>query len=102
MIYFLFVLCLPLFFEQTKNNKFDRYIGELSYPVYISHMFISYLIIVYLIPNIPNNLLPTYLYVIIFTILFALLLNKFVVNKIEKIRTRNIRRIRPPIVIKVI
>jgi hypothetical protein len=27
---------IPFLFELTKNNKFDRFIGELSYPVYCS------------------------------------------------------------------
>lgn len=31
---------IPLVFLRTKNYKWDRYIGELSYPVYISHLLV--------------------------------------------------------------
>lgn len=33
----LFAASLPLLFHYTKYNKFDRFIGELSYPAYILH-----------------------------------------------------------------
>lgn len=32
-----FMLLIPNLFELTKNNKADRFIGELSYPLYILH-----------------------------------------------------------------
>lgn len=34
---FLFPFVLPYLFELTKNNKVDRFIGDLSYPLYIVH-----------------------------------------------------------------
>lgn len=40
-LYFaLLTLALPSLFRLTKNSKLDRNIGELSYPVYISHILI--------------------------------------------------------------
>lgn len=36
---------LPALFEWTKDNRFDRYLGELSYPLYISHYLILELVI---------------------------------------------------------
>jgi peptidoglycan/LPS O-acetylase OafA/YrhL len=33
----LFALLIPGLFELTKDYKFDRWIGELSYPLYILH-----------------------------------------------------------------
>ena len=33
----LFAFSVPVIFNATKNNKIDRFIGELSYPVYIVH-----------------------------------------------------------------
>lgn len=38
--YALTLICLPFVFHLTKHNKFDRRIGELSYPIYIVHIFI--------------------------------------------------------------
>lgn len=36
----LVAIAIPLVFLRTKNYKWDRYIGELSYPVYISHLLV--------------------------------------------------------------
>ncbi len=52
--YWLFVLLtmisIPYLFCYTKNSKFDRYIGELSYPVYMTH-FICIALIMKLPPS---------------------------------------------------
>ncbi len=41
LIYFTFVvLGLPFLFHQSMNSKTDRFIGELSYPIYLSHLMI--------------------------------------------------------------
>jgi peptidoglycan/LPS O-acetylase OafA/YrhL len=31
---------LPLVFQLTRHNRLDRYLGELSYPVYLSHLLV--------------------------------------------------------------
>jgi peptidoglycan/LPS O-acetylase OafA/YrhL len=31
---------LPLAFMLTRTNRFDRYLGELSYPVYLTHLLV--------------------------------------------------------------
>lgn len=85
MIYFLFILFLPLLFVQTKENKLDRYIGELSYPVYIVHIFV--IIFVSRVANNTNLSLLT----IIGSILFSIVLNKFIQERIEKIRIKNLK-----------
>ena len=33
-----FALAMPFIFELSKQSKLDRFIGELSYPMYISHL----------------------------------------------------------------
>jgi len=85
LIYIVFFLFLPLLFEQTKNNKVDRYIGELSYPVYIVHIFV-----IIFVSKVSNETYLSLLTIII-SILFAIILNKFVQKKIEKIRISNIK-----------
>lgn len=35
-------LIVPLLFHATRNNKIDRFIGELSYPLYIGHMLVAW------------------------------------------------------------
>ncbi len=33
-------ICIPVIFALTKNWRWDRSLGELSYPIYISHVFV--------------------------------------------------------------
>lgn len=41
LAYYLFVfISIPFLFDLTKNNKFDRFLGELSYPLYLCHFLI--------------------------------------------------------------
>jgi peptidoglycan/LPS O-acetylase OafA/YrhL len=37
------VVGLPVLFERTKDIRLDRYLGELSYPLYISHLLVLWL-----------------------------------------------------------
>ena len=37
LVYWLFAITLPFLFKASKNWKFDRAIGNLSYPIYILH-----------------------------------------------------------------
>jgi peptidoglycan/LPS O-acetylase OafA/YrhL len=78
----LFFLCLPFIFILTKDWKYDTYIGELSYPIYISHIFVLTCMIILKIPTVFGlgfNL-------VIITVIFSILLNELVAKKIEKIR----------------
>lgn len=82
LYFLLFFLSLPIIFHHTKNIKIDRYIGELSYPIYISHIFVLNIITAFKIP-IPFGQGLT---LSVFTILFSILLNEFVAKRIEKTR----------------
>ncbi len=45
IIYFALVASsLWFIFQKTKNNKIDKFLGELSYPVYCSHFFVLHFI----------------------------------------------------------
>lgn len=39
---------LPFIFYLTRDSRFDRWIGEFSYPIYISHILIKYIFSVHL------------------------------------------------------
>lgn len=43
LIIALLFLTISQLFDSTKDNKLDRYIGELSYPVYITHMLVVWI-----------------------------------------------------------
>ena len=83
------ILALPYTFLLTKNNSFDRAIGVLSYPFYISHM-----LFIKLLDNV--RLLSTHpIYFTIIAFIFALLgsfvLEKFIDKPIDVIRQRRVK-----------
>jgi len=79
---------LPFVFLYTKRWNFDKYVGELSYPIYIAHNFII---------AITKSLFPGSTYIIpialISTIVFSILLNELVAKPIEKIRQKRLSKI---------
>ena len=38
------IISLPFIFNLTKSSKIDRYIGDLSYPMYLGHFFFIFII----------------------------------------------------------
>ncbi len=84
---FAFSICLPFVFILTKNWKEDSYIGELSYPIYISHIFVLTFMAIVKVPFLGG----TGLYLIM-TVLFSIVLNELVAKKVEKIRQKRIIR----------
>lgn len=82
----LFFVCLPFVFILTKNWKNDRYVGELSYPIYISHLFVLACMKSLEIPAIGG----TGVGLTVITIIFSILLNELVAKKIENIRQKRL------------
>lgn len=35
-------ICLPFIFSATKSSKFDRWLGDLSYPIYVTHILVLF------------------------------------------------------------
>jgi peptidoglycan/LPS O-acetylase OafA/YrhL len=78
----LFFLCLPFIFVLTKKMKKDAYIGDLSYPIYISHLLvISFITQLGLKSGVYKGLILT-----VSTILFSILLNELLSKRIDKMR----------------
>jgi peptidoglycan/LPS O-acetylase OafA/YrhL len=88
IIYFaIFLVTLPFIFVYTKKNRFDTIIGELSYPIYISHLFIRGFT-----EKLPfTTMIGSGLVLTIASILFSMLLNKIIAEPIEKIRQRRVK-----------
>ena len=42
VLFSMFILLLPFIFLFQKQNKFDSWIGELSYPIYINHFLVMF------------------------------------------------------------
>jgi peptidoglycan/LPS O-acetylase OafA/YrhL len=77
------VFAIPLTFRCTRKNKIDRYVGELSYPVYITHL----LVIQVLTAVHVTHALP----IIFATLLLSLAVMHCVIDPIDRIRERRVR-----------
>jgi peptidoglycan/LPS O-acetylase OafA/YrhL len=75
------ILSIPVLFIFLKSNKLDIQIGELSYPVYISHMLIAMVF-----GGLGITFLKSGFVVALGTIFFSFLINRFVALPIEKYR----------------
>jgi peptidoglycan/LPS O-acetylase OafA/YrhL len=84
----IFSLALPFIFKMSKSSKIDSAIGDLSYPIYISHT----IIITILKGRLPGivRILGEGITVILITILFSILLNKFIAKPMEGLRQRRL------------
>jgi peptidoglycan/LPS O-acetylase OafA/YrhL len=91
-LYFILIaITTPFLFIFTKTSKLDHWIGELTYPVYMCHVFI-FVILGYL--NKFTGVGPRYsgLVTLLFSILFSVFLVKFVVEPVERIRQRRVKQ----------
>jgi peptidoglycan/LPS O-acetylase OafA/YrhL len=39
------IILIPTLFRRTHRNRIDRYLGELSYPIYVVHLLASWLVL---------------------------------------------------------
>jgi len=77
----LVTLALPAMFELTKKNKADRFIGELSYPVYLLNQLAICLAGPFYFPNLADGLK-----VCVVALLMAVAFYKVFIVRIEKYR----------------
>ena len=83
-----FALLLPFTFVFNNKNKWDRYIGDLSYPIYIGHMLVI-IIVTNIMSIFPIHDKKIFAFIcVFFSILFAVFLNKCIGIPVEKIRNR--------------
>ncbi len=85
-LFFFTIILIPFIFKLTKNIKIDKYIGELSYPVYISH----FLVIDFLTHFTPINHRYLSLIASIVAILLSITLLQFIMRPIDKIRQKRL------------
>jgi peptidoglycan/LPS O-acetylase OafA/YrhL len=98
----IFLLLMPLTFIFQSNRKWDKWIGDLSYPIYISHMLVIYVSSFFISKIVSTELGEFHVMgksvsldkiaigfsAVIFSIGLAILLNKFVGEPIESLRNR--------------
>jgi len=83
-----FFISIPFIFELTKKSKIDRYIGELSYPLYITHM-----LIVSVVNKSNFTFITKGITVIILSIIISILLKHLVSDKIEVYRQNRLKKV---------
>lgn len=86
IFYAVVIVCLPFLFMFTKNAKLDRAIGELSYPIYISHHLVLTLLKPWFWADLANRLDYFGIATLMVTLVFSFVLWKFVMQPIEKWR----------------
>lgn len=80
--YLVFSLSIPIIFKLTSKLKLDKFLGDLSYPIYIIH----YLIIAVSREFNFTSLEFRLAFIILFSIIISFILNR-ILNPIEKFRT---------------
>ena len=88
LITFACVIFLPYFHIFQENRKFDRFVGEISYPLYICHVLVLRFILQ--LDEYTNNSYTASLrfVTIVASVAFAVFLNITVVQRIDKFRIR--------------
>ncbi len=86
ILFGLSILLLPFLFRLSKDNKLDRYLGELSYPIYVCHFLVISFMVRYTI--IDKSLWG--FFGVMESIMLAVLLVEFVVKPIDKIRQKRL------------
>ncbi len=84
---FWLMVTIPFIFLHFKSKKWDQFIGDLSYPIYICHLLIINLIKIYIYPFLPAfGQEIAWVLVIIAVIFLSIMLLKFVQEPIDRYR----------------
>ena len=96
-LYLLATGAIPLLFLWCRSNRVDRYVGELSYPVYVCHLFVA-VVLGWLSPQLAGG--PFFsLAVTAVSVLCSVGLLHVVMGPVERVRQRRVERSRtqPPL-----
>lgn len=88
ILFISFFILMPLTFIFSKNSTWDKKIGDLSYPIYIGHILVTMTFIDIIINFEINNQELISIFCVFLSIIFALLLEKYISNPIEIIRSK--------------
>lgn len=82
----LFLLGMPFIFLFTREWRFDRYLGELSYIIYIGHIFMLSIINYFHIPIVDSLGFTLTLW----TLGFSVFINELTMKRVEAFRQRRL------------
>ena len=85
-LFYFFIACvIPILFIASKNNKWDNYLGDLSYLLYISHILVLLIINKWYFENESLGIVT-----LASSLLFSVLSKELIMNKIEVFRQSRI------------
>jgi len=85
----LITISVPFIFKLTNKMQIDRLLGELSYPIYLSHSLIIVCLLKFGVIQMTTSL--STLIIIIYTILFSCILYYLLEKPIERFRQRRVK-----------
>jgi peptidoglycan/LPS O-acetylase OafA/YrhL len=89
--YCLFIAIIsPFLFMFGQKNSIDKFLGEISYPIFITHVF--FIKVFYNIPGIPQGNSIFTLFVIVFTFLTSWIFVKYVDRRINSFRQKRVKK----------
>ncbi|HEX7691590.1 MAG TPA: acyltransferase [Sediminibacterium sp.] len=88
---FLVFLSLPFLINMPRIRRFDNYLGDLSYPVYLSHMLVLQTISMVNSQTAVFRSLPVILLTLTGTLLLSALISRYVVRPVDGFRQGRIR-----------
>lgn len=89
------VILVPILFNITKNNRIDRYLGNLSYPLYCVHFLMGEISRTFIGRfHISYAFLPCF--VLITSILASMVLHHFIEEKVDLIRNAIALKLKRP------
>lgn len=84
----IFLLLVPFTFEFQDRHRLDNWIGNLSYPIYVGHVLVIYLVSVgFRTMGIDNRYVYS-LTCVVLAVVFAILLNRCIGAPFERIRDK--------------
>lgn len=79
---------MPLTFLFQSKRNWDKWIGDLSYPIYICHILVIY-VINFLTEKIGiKNIITTSLIIVAASVCLSILLNTYIGNPTEALRNK--------------
>lgn len=91
LYYLSLAFLIPVFFQRFKKSSIDNFIGELSYPIYISHGLIILLLQAYVGKIIPKDVFD--ISIIVLTVVFSIALVYCIDRPLDRMRQKRLSKI---------
>lgn len=87
MIFCVVFVCMPAIFHAVSLTSYDRYLGELTYPLYIGHMFFLMIVSANRFPKAYGTAVPLFL----LSLAFSVGSHHFIQKRLERFRASRLR-----------